>query len=260
MVSNRLKRSIIGTPLQPFAEWLRHGPIAELGAAREPQLAQMHRDDRAVRRAMRRLIGRDTDCLDVGAHLGSMLATMMRLAPDGRHVAVEATPAKAASLAARFPKATILPFAVSDEDGTATLHTYEGAEGYNSLAPARGGDPKGREGRMLEVPVRRLDDVLPDGFGPGFVKIDVEGFELPALRGAEATLRRCRPDILFECGPVGDGAFGDDLFAYLTGALGYDVFAPSAIVGGEPPLTIDAFRERRTYPFAGFNYVARPRS
>jgi hypothetical protein len=32
----------------------------------------------------------------------------------------------------------------------------------------------------------------------GFVKIDVEGHELAALRGAEQTLRRCRPLVLVE--------------------------------------------------------------
>ncbi len=31
-----------------------------------------------------------------------------------------------------------------------------------------------------------------------FIKLDVEGYELRALRGAEATLKRCRPVVMFE--------------------------------------------------------------
>lgn len=46
-----------------------------------------------------------------------------------------------------------------------------------------------------EVEVRRLDDLRLE---PGFVKVDVEGSELPVLRGLADTLRRHRPVLLVE--------------------------------------------------------------
>jgi hypothetical protein len=53
--------------------------------------------------------------------------------------------------------------------------------------------------QTLRVPVRALDDFeLQD---VGFIKIDVEGYELATLRGADATIRRCRPNLLIEIDP-----------------------------------------------------------
>jgi hypothetical protein len=41
---------------------------------------------------MEEVVGPDSDCLDVGAHAGSVLAELVRLAPEGRHVASEPLP------------------------------------------------------------------------------------------------------------------------------------------------------------------------
>ncbi len=38
-----------------------------------------------------------------------------------------------------------------------------------------------------------------------FIKLDVEGYEYQALKGAEQTLKRCRPMVMFE-----DKGKGDD--------------------------------------------------
>lgn len=44
----------------------------------------------------------------------------------------------------------------------------------------------------VEVPVHRLDDVLGE-YRVGFIKMDIEGMEPAALRGAEKTIRRDQP-------------------------------------------------------------------
>ena len=45
-----------------------------------------------------------------------------------------------------------------------------------------------------EVQVIALDDYVEEkGISPSFIKLDIEGSELEALRGAEKTIRRCRP-------------------------------------------------------------------
>lgn len=49
-----------------------------------------------------------------------------------------------------------------------------------------------------EIPLRRLDDVLPEVEGVGLIKLDCEGYELHALRGGEQLLKRCKPAIMVE--------------------------------------------------------------
>lgn len=48
-----------------------------------------------------------------------------------------------------------------------------------------------------EIEIRRLDDVIGQRH-IDLIKIDVEGMEVEVLRGAQATLRRCRPILLIE--------------------------------------------------------------
>ncbi|WP_165741492.1 FkbM family methyltransferase [Candidatus Thiosymbion oneisti] len=50
--------------------------------------------------------------------------------------------------------------------------------------------------RVIEVPVRRLDDFSFRDVG--FIKIDVEGHELDVIRGGKATITRERPILMVE--------------------------------------------------------------
>lgn len=51
----------------------------------------------------------------------------------------------------------------------------------------------------IQVDVSTVDAIVAGGLpAPDFMKIDVEGHELPLFRGAIETLRRCKPAIIFE--------------------------------------------------------------
>ncbi len=63
------------------------------------------------------------------------------------------------------------------------------------------------------VPVRALDEL---GADPAFVKLDVQGFELPALKGLRRTLERSHPPTLIETP-------GPDIDAFMA-ELGYRPF------------------------------------
>ena len=62
--------------------------------------------------------------------------------------------------------------------------------------PRLGCGRQGSEGNSFECEIIRLDDVIDSRVG--FLKIDIEGAELFALRGAERILRESRPAILLE--------------------------------------------------------------
>jgi FkbM family methyltransferase len=57
-----------------------------------------------------------------------------------------------------------------------------------------------------EIPLQRLDDF--DLAEVDFVKLDCEGYELFVLRGAEETLKRCRPCVIVEQKPGMAQKFG----------------------------------------------------
>ncbi|MFM5953548.1 MAG: FkbM family methyltransferase [Novosphingobium sp.] len=76
-----------------------------------------------------------------------------------------------------------------------------------------------------EVPAVRIADALApeDAARVGFIKIDVEGYEIAALEGARPILEARHPPIMFEVSAdalARQGQTPDDVFAYL-GAYGY---------------------------------------
>lgn len=127
--------------------------------------------------------------VDVGAWYGPWTARLLRRAE--RVVAVEPTVALAAQLRSAFPTVEVVEAAVSDHTGSATLYLPEGGAivGTSSLEDPTQGAP---------VPVRRITLDSLDLTDVRFVKIDIEGHELPALRGAAETVRRDRPVLLIE--------------------------------------------------------------
>src|SRR5215217_2610537 len=123
----------------------------------------------------------DSHCLDVGAHAGSVLREMVRLAPRGRHVAWEPLPAFAARLREEFPAVEVRQAALGAHAGTRAFAHVVDEPGWSGFLARP--TPSSSPVEELSVAVERLDDVLPEGVRPAFVKIDVEGAEEEMLRG-----------------------------------------------------------------------------
>jgi FkbM family methyltransferase len=182
------------------------------------------RDTELLLALMEELLEPDSDCLDVGAHAGSVLGQMVRLAPAGNHVAWEPLPEFAARLREAYPGIHIREAALSDRAGErefAHVVADPGWSGFVARPTPAGGAP-----RTITVRTERLDDVLPDRIRPAFVKVDVEGAEEQVLRGAVETLRRHRPVLVFEHGLGSADHYGTSsgtIHRLLAGELGYAI-------------------------------------
>jgi FkbM family methyltransferase len=134
-----------------------------------------------------------TSCVvDVGANLGMFSVWVSRhLAPSGRIIALEPHPAAYRLLRRNLSRvhcaAESLNVACGATGQTLPLYFSPDRLTMASLEP-----PAGRVLERIDVPVRRLDDVLADMSVEriGLLKIDVEGWEPQVLDGADDCLRR----------------------------------------------------------------------
>ena len=197
---------------------------------------------------MRRCMGADSLGIDGGAHQGEFLRQMLRVAPRGRHYAFEPLPVFAEELEQGFPSVRVRPWALGKESGTASFCHVINDPGYSGLRE-RTYDRPDPELRNLEVRVVRLDDVLDEGDAPAFIKLDLEGGEYDALLGAEETLRRHRPVIVFEAGEPSSGHYGVTpamIHALFRERLGYELTTMARWLAGQSPFSEAEFLER--YP------------
>jgi FkbM family methyltransferase len=210
--------------------WLEDHNLGALAALLpRRKLSPIEEADQRDHAAMVRLIGRvlrpDSNAIDVGAHTGGILDEIVRHAPRGRHLAFEPIPAFAASLRRRHPRVTVHELALSEQAGSPPFHHVVSDPGYSGIKLRELATPNEKV-EVITVLTRTLDDVVPPELAIALLKIDVEGGELEVLRGAEATLRRHRPVILFEHGKLGAAAYGttpDMIHQTLTQDLGYRI-------------------------------------
>ena len=192
---------------------------------------------------MRRLLHRDSGCVDMGAHRGDILQHMVAIAPDGRHHAFEALPHLAEELRKRFPAVVVHQMAVSDSRGEADFQYVENDPAYSGLR-RRVYDRPDRRVLTIRVPVATVDDVIPPSEPIAFMKIDIEGGEYHALKGAVSTIRRCQPAIVFEAGGNSTGQYGvtpADLYELVTETLGYELSTMGRWLERTPAMTLQEF-------------------
>src|SRR5262245_52338170 len=114
MKLSSLKYELIRTPLErPLRRMLRM--FRSVHRLPHPELAEVYREDHHIDDIRDRVLDdRAASVVDVGAHYGTFLSHVCRLAPRGRHLAFEPTPEKARFLRRRFPEVTVYQAAASD--------------------------------------------------------------------------------------------------------------------------------------------------
>lgn len=197
----------------------------------------------------------DGQAIDVGAHTGSILREIVRVAPRGNHLAFEPLPYCCDQLRRDFPAVEVRNAALSDETGTTSFIHVEAAPEYSGMRERAYPGYEDAPRRVLTVRTERLDETLPEGFHPSLIKIDVEGAELLVLRGAAETLRAHRPIVIFEHGIGAADRYGygsEDIHDLLCGELGMRIFD----LDGDGPYARARFIEVFSEPI--WNFVAVP--
>lgn len=144
--------------------------------------------------------------LDVGANIGMYSLLMARwVGESGRVFAFEPAPEPLKALRDHVTlnnlsgRIEVIGKAVSDVSGEATFYAHA-ANGENSLNPDYAKRVSGAE--AVRVEITTIDDFCRQSqIGPTILKIDIEGFEFHALRGAKETLFKYRPTVIIEVHP-----------------------------------------------------------
>jgi FkbM family methyltransferase len=189
--------------------------------------------------------------VDVGANIGyySRMASAL-VGSTGRVVAIEPLPSALRILSANvceLPNVTVMPIAVGKHRTQALL--YERRQGDTS---SLSWDPAAAP---IEIRMETLDFALKGEERVDLVKIDIEGFELAALRGAAQTILRHRPMFILEYLPALALAAGVQLidlqqffaeFGYLSKWIDHSPNA-AGIASTQPSSDLVAYPRERSH-------------
>ncbi|MGQ9865397.1 MAG: FkbM family methyltransferase [Pseudanabaenaceae cyanobacterium] len=195
---SRAASTMPATPWEGILRWHQR--------AIAPSLDRNAQYDHQTLAVMSRVLQPTDNCVDVGAHVGSLLAEALQRAPEGQHFAFEPLPDCFARLQQEFgdrPNVHLYNCALADEAGTTTFVHVVTNPAFSGLRPRqyfRGSEASLETSVEITVPVQRLDEVIPPDVKITWLKIDVEGGEKQVLLGAKRLLQRDRPYVVFEHG------------------------------------------------------------
>lgn len=211
-LSSRLRQSVVGAVYSGYyrARDLNYAygrpTLKTVGEARfrSYELYNLHGRDELLKELIERTQQDDT-VYDIGANVGVYTCAVASSGADV--VAFEPNPAARKklrrNLGANGFEATVLPTAVSDEDGTETFYVSSYPE-VSSLVRRNATVSGGSVVERTEARTRTVDSLVGRLPEPDHIKIDAEGTGGAVLRGAKETLGTAEPTVYFE--PHGDGS------------------------------------------------------
>ena len=200
--------------------------------------------DRLTKLVIQRHCHSQSNCIDIGAHEGSILAMILAAAPQGKHYVFEPIPELYEQLNLNFGRQVqVYPFALSNQEGASHFNLVLSNPALSGLKKR----PywKTEVDQNITVATNLLDHLIPETTIIDLIKIDVEGAELLVLEGALKTILRCQPLILFECGNMGGQAYdfsAKDAFDLLDLQLKYQIFTLDAWLKNSPSLEFVDFQ------------------
>lgn len=136
--------------------------------------------------------------IDVGANEGQFAAMIHRQIPNAKVISFEPLPpchSKLKEVLSRIPGSKLLPVAVGNKSDQVQMHCSEYTP-CSSLLPGtdqlESAHPGAGSVRPIDVSVVRIDDALENTQldTEVLMKLDVQGFEIPAVEGALETLKK----------------------------------------------------------------------
>lgn len=248
------KQLILGNPLGSIAVAARSMQERVGTALFNPESAGMISNDYLAEVLVVKLPQPQTVFIDVGAHIGSIMATVQNHDSSVDVVAIEAIPEKVMGLRRKFPNCEIHCCAAGESEGEVSFFVHHRQTGYSSLTRPSHAQQSFTE---ITVPMHTIDGLMPSDRHVDVIKIDVEGAELGVLKGALALLKRNRPTILFESAP--ESASRQELkvalWQYLH-QLDYGIYVPNRVAHNGMGLEQQGFLESHWYPRRTTNYFA----
>ncbi|MXN67425.1 FkbM family methyltransferase [Stappia sp. GBMRC 2046] len=167
--------------------------------------------------------------LDIGSHLG-YFSVLFASVPDHEATAIELDPSNFRELERCFNwqaepvrgQLHAVNLGISDVQGTLNLPQNRPHNASHHINSAFKGETE-----LMAVELTTIDDFVSRmSRPPDVVKIDVEGFEVPALRGASRLLAENKPVLLIEVHPPQIRELGEDVHDVIsiTKATGYEHF------------------------------------
>jgi FkbM family methyltransferase len=150
---------------------------------------------------LRRLLKPGMTLLDVGANIGYFTLLGARLTGDeGRVISIEANVENykllmLSRMVNNFNNIEAYPLAVMDHAGA--IHYYH-STGSDGVAFRLDTSKDDFFENAVVVPAVTIDSLIPENVKIDVIKIDIEGGEIFALKGAERLIKRDRPRIISE--------------------------------------------------------------
>jgi FkbM family methyltransferase len=214
------------------------GQLRNVRSLAHPVYRRQREDDRKLHHLFRSVLRDDSNCIDIGAYRGRVLAEIVKAAPKGHHIAYEPSPHMYARLLKRFPSVDVRQAAVSNRSGWTTFSYVASQPGLSGFRD-RAIDLSRLE--HLKVLTECLDESLPSGFVPTLMKVDVEGAEREVFEGAMETIVRHKPTIVFEHGRAAChfGTYPHHIYDLLHDQAKLDLFD----LDGNGPYSLNQFEE-----------------
>ena len=177
------------TPLGPIWCPPRNRPVFAIGE----QLAEIYTEGEMA-------LGPGDVVLDCGANIGDFVRLCLR-AGVAKVVAIDPSPNNVEAMRRSFSQeiargqVVVVPKGVWHEDSTMKMALYENSLLDSFVMRDRRENRRGPKPREIELPVTTIDKIVEELKleKVTFLKMDVEGAERNAIRGAAKTITRFRP-------------------------------------------------------------------
>ncbi len=201
--------------------------------------------DRYTQRIMKKVLKKNSNCVDIGCHKGEILDTILKFSPEGKHFAFEPIPVLAENLKEKYKDQNISvhSLALYDKKGKTTFNYVVSDPAYSGIRKRKYATKDVQISEMI-VNTDLLDNIVPGNECIDFVKIDVEGAEFGVLKGGIKTINRCKPTIIFEFGLGAADYYDtkpDELFTFLTKDCGLFISTLRGFLYQKPTLTMKEF-------------------